>query len=310
MKVIFMGTPDFSVPTLQALIDSKHEVIGVITQPDKPKGRGNKVLYTPVKTKAIEYEIPVYQPKRVRESEFIELLNKLNPDVIVVIAFGQILPKALLDIPRYGCINIHASLLPKYRGAGPIQWAVINGEKKTGLTTMFMDVGLDTGDMLLKVETLIKDDETGGSLHDRLSAMGGSIILETLEKLENNTITRTPQDDNEATYAPMLDKNMGLIDWQNSAVKIERLIRGLNPWPSAYTIYNDKVLKIWKAECIPNGDTKMEPGTICQIIKNQGFVVKCKEDSLLIQELQLQGKNKMEAAAFLRGYDLKEGNKL
>lgn len=308
MRVIFMGTPEFSVPTLQTLIDSAHEVIGVVTQPDKPKGRGNKVFYTPVKGKALEYEIPVYQPLRVREPEFINMLKELSPDVIVVIAFGQILPKSLLDIPKYGCINIHASLLPKYRGAGPIQWAVINGEEKTGLTTMFMDVGLDTGDMLLKTEVILNKDETGGSLHDRLSRMGGPIILETLEQLESGDIIRIPQDNEKATYAPMLDKNLGFIDWNKSATEIERLIRGLNPWPSAYTYYHNKVLKIWKAECLTNNEVHIQPGTVCQIIKNQGFVVKCKENSLLVKELQLQGKNKMDAASFLRGNHLNEGD--
>lgn len=308
MKVIFMGTPDFSVPTLQTLIDSRHQVIGVVTQPDKPKGRGNKILHTPVKAKAIEYQLPIFQPSKVREPEFIKLVKGLKPDVIIVIAFGQILPKALLDIPRYGCINIHASLLPKYRGAGPIQWAVINGEETTGLTTMFMDVGLDTGDMLLKAEINLANDETGGSLHDRLSVMGGPLILETLEQLQSDTIVRIPQEEQGATYAPMLDKELGYIDWNKSATMIERLIRGLNPWPSAYTYYKGKVLKIWKAEYLKNDDKSIQPGTVYQIIKNKGFVVKCNEDSLLVKELQLQGKNKMDAASFMRGNNLEEGD--
>lgn len=306
MKIIFMGTPDFSVPTLNTLIHSKHEVLAVVSQPDRPKGRGNKISFTPVKQLALENNIKIYQPLKIKEEGFINTLKEMNPDVIVVIAFGQILPKTILEIPKFGCINIHASLLPKYRGAAPIQWAVINGEKTTGLTTMFMDTGLDTGDMLLKEIIEINDEETGGSLHDRLSQMGGELILKTLDALEDGNIIRTPQDNTIATYAPMLDKTLGYIDWNKSAKEIERLIRGLNPWPSAYTYYNDKILKIWDAEVITDSKKIFSPGTICDIIK-EGFIVKCGENSLLINELQLQGKNRMDTPSFLRGVSLEKG---
>ncbi|PKM96045.1 MAG: methionyl-tRNA formyltransferase [Firmicutes bacterium HGW-Firmicutes-1] len=307
MKIIFMGTPDFSVPTLKTLIGSEHELIAVVTQQDKPKGRGNKLSHTPVKEVALEYNIPVFQPKKVREAEFIQLLTELQPDVIVVIAFGQILPKALLEIPKFGCINVHASLLPKYRGAGPIQWSVMNGEKETGLTTMFMDIGLDTGDMLLKEAIEIDKDETGGSLHDKLSILGGPLLIRTLKQLEEGSITRICQDHQAASYAPMLSKELGKINWNNSAIEIERLIRGLNPWPSAYTYYEDKMLKIWKAELVTVNDNTIKAGTIIDIVKNEGFIIKCNENALFIKELQLQGKNKMDAASFLRGVTLNVG---
>lgn len=303
-----MGTPDFSVPTLNSLIHSKHKVIGVVSQPDRPKGRGNKISYTPVKKLAMENNIKVYQPVKVREKEFINELKNISPDVIVVIAFGQILPKELLDIPKYGCINVHASLLPKYRGAAPIQWAVINGEKTTGITTMFMDTGLDTGDILLKERIEIDKNETGGSLHDKLSELGGKLILQTLDALEDNSLIRTPQDNEIATYAPILQKSIGHIDWSKDAIEIERLIRGLNPWPSAYTYLEDKLLKIWDAKVITTSKDSFPSGTICDIIK-EGFVIKCGNDGLLIKELQLQGKNKMDTQAFLRGFPLKEGYK-
>ena len=306
MKVIFMGTPDFAVPTLSGLINSEHEVIAVVTQPDKPKGRGKKIAQTPVKEIAIENNLAVYQPEKVRDEGFIDIIKSLNPDVIVVIAFGQILPKSLLDIPKYGCINVHASLLPKYRGAAPIQWAVINGEEKTGITTMFMDVGLDTGDMLLKEEIIIADDETGGSLHDKLSIIGGRLLLKTLDGLESNSINREKQNNNESSYAAILDKNLGNIDWNKSPKEIECLIRGLNPWPSAFSYLNGSLIKIWKAEIV-NVDNEVVPGTIVSIIKNKGFIVKCKENGLLITELQIQGKNRMDTGAFMRGHIVEEG---
>ena len=247
MRIVFMGTPDFSVPTLEQLI-RHHQVVGVVTQPDKRKGRGKAMAFPPVKEKALEYDIPVYQPVKVREPEFIEELKKMNPDIIVVVAFGQILPEEILNLPPYGCVNVHASLLPKYRGAAPIQWAVIDGEKETGVTTMYMAKGLDTGDMLDKVVVPIDPKETGESLHDKLSEAGGRLILETLTKLENGTAVRIPQNDAESCYAKMLTKELGEIDWNQSAAAIERLIRGLNSWPSAYTHLDGKTLKIWDAD--------------------------------------------------------------
>ena len=305
MRVVFMGTPDFSVPTLECIIEAGHEVVGVVTQPDKAKGRGKKVVYTPVKEKALEHGLTVYQPRRAREPEFIEQMRALNPDVMVVVAFGQILPKELLDIPKYGCVNVHASLLPKYRGAAPIQWAVIRGEKVSGVTTMQMDVGLDTGDMLLKTEVPLAEDETGGSLHDKLSVLGGDVLIETLKGLEAGTIVPEKQDDSQSgEYARMLDKSLGKIDFSMRAEEIERLIRGLNPWPSAYTSYNNKTMKLWKARVVPGGEAV--PGQVLAVDK-KGFTVQTGDGALQILELQMEGKKRMDAGAFLRGCPLTAG---
>ena len=303
MKIVFMGTPDFAVPTLESLMKGGHEVIAAVTQPDKPKGRGKAVLMTPVKEKALEYDIPVYQPVKARDPEFIALLEEMNPDCIVVVAFGQILPKAILDIPKYGCINVHASLLPKYRGAAPIQWAVIDGEEKSGVTTMLMDEGLDTGDMLEKIEYVLDENETGGSLFDKLSTLGGELILSTLEKIEDGTITRTPQGESVTSYAKMLQKSMGKIDWSMEAVKIERLIRGLNPWPSAYTSLKGKTVKIWAAK-VEEGQTTGNPGRVT--VTKDKLLVETGEGFLSITELQLEGKKRMETAAFLRGFTVED----
>ena len=305
MRIVFMGTPDFSVPTLEALLKGGHEVIGVVTQPDRPKGRGKAVLMTPVKEKALEYGIPVYQPVKAREESFVELLRSLKPDAMVVIAFGQILPKAILDIPKYGCINIHASLLPKYRGAAPLQWVVLEGEKETGITTMMMDVGMDTGDMLEKLVVPVDKKETYGSIHDKLSVLGGELILSTLEKLENGTLERTPQPKDEATYTKKITKVMGDIDWTEDAAVIERYIRGLNPWPSAYTSWNGKTLKIWDADVLEQ-EYSGEPGEIIKVEKD-GVLVKTGKDTLVLREVQLEGKKRMEIQAFLRGYQLSHG---
>lgn len=308
MKVVFMGTPDFSVPTLEKIIEAGHEVIGVVTQPDKAKGRGKKVIFSPVKEKALEHNLTVYQPRRAREPEFIEEMKALNPDVMVVVAFGQILPKAILDIPKYGCVNVHASLLPKYRGAAPIQWAVINGEEVSGVTTMQMDVGLDTGDMLLKAEVPLAEDETGGSLFDKLSTLGGALLIETLGKMEAGELHPEKQDDSQAgEYARTLDKALGKVDFTMPAVAIERLIRGLNPWPSAYTFYNGKTMKLWKAEIVPSGEG--QPGQIISVDK-QSFTVQTGEGALRIMEVQLEGKKRMDAGAFLRGCQMSVGEML
>jgi methionyl-tRNA formyltransferase len=307
MRVVFMGTPDFAVPTLQAMIDH-HEVAAVVTQPDKPKGRGKQMAFPPVKEKALEYEIPVYQPVRARDPEFIALLRELNPDVIVVVAFGQILPKEILEIPKYGCINGHASLLPMYRGAGPIQWVVINGEKETGITTMRMDEGLDTGDMIEKAVISIDPKETGGSLFDKLMVLGGELMLSTLEKLENGTATFTPQGDGKTCYSPMLTKQMGNIDFTKSAREIECLIRGLNPWPSAYTTLHGKTMKIWDADVV-EGDALKAPGTIIAVTK-KAIVVQTGEGALALNEIQLAGKKRMQTSAFLLGYAVNEGEQL
>ena len=306
MRVIFMGTPDFSVGTLKALIDAGHEVVLAVTQPDKPKGRGGKMQYTPVKEKALEHQIPVFQPKRVRASECIEELRKYQADVIVVIAFGQILPREILEMTPYGCINVHASLLPKYRGAAPIQWAVINGEKISGVTTMQMDEGLDTGDMLLKTEIVLDEKETGDSLHDKLADAGAKLCVRTLKELEEGTVKPEAQGDSPTEYARMLDKSLGEIDWNQDAVSIERLIRGLNSWPSAYTDWDGKVMKLWEAQVIEGQETKEAVGTGVKVEKD-GFFVQTGRGLLKVLALQIPGKKRMEAGAFLRGYTMKEG---
>ncbi len=308
MRIVFMGTPDFSVPALEALVKGGHQVIAAVTQPDKPKGRGKAVLMTPVKEKALEMGIPVYQPVKVREPEFVKTLADLAPDVIVVVAFGQILPKSILEIPRYGCVNIHASLLPKYRGAAPIQWAVIDGEKETGVTTMFMNEGLDTGDMLEKEVVPLDPKETGGSLHDKLSAVGGRLILSTLKGLEDGTLKGTPQTDEGSCYAKMLKKSLGDIDWTMDGAAIERLIRGLNPWPSAYTSLHGKTLKIWDAD-VTDREYGVEPGTVAEVSKDQ-LIIQTGKGSLSVRSLQLEGKKRMDIQDFLRGYSLEKGTVL
>ena len=308
MKIVFMGTPDFAVPALEALVKGGHQVIAAVTQPDKPKGRGKGMAMPPVKEKAMEFAIPVYQPAKVREEGFFRQMRELSPEVIVVAAFGQILPKAILDLPQYGCINIHASLLPKYRGAAPIQWAIINGEKETGVTTMMMDAGLDTGDMLEKTVVPIEEEETAQSLSDKLSAAGGSLILSTLKKVEEGTLTRTPQRDEESCYAKILQKTLGRIDWNREAKLIERLIRGLNPWPSAYTTLNGKSLKLWKAKAL----LEEYPGEAGQVVKAVGneLLIKTGKGTLKAEALQLEGKKRMGADAFLRGCPIEEGTRL
>lgn len=308
MKVIFMGTPDFSVGTLEALVEAGHEVVLAVTQPDKPRGRGKEMQFTPVKECALKYNIPVFQPRRVREAECIEELRKYNADIMVVVAFGQILPKEILEMTPYGCVNVHASLLPKYRGAAPIQWSIIDGEEVTGVTTMQMNEGLDTGDMLLKVEIPIEEKETGGSLHDKLAEVGAKLCVKTLEALQNKTVTPVPQGETTTAYAKMLEKQLGNIDWTKSAVEIERLIRGLTPWPSAYTNWNGKVMKIWDAKVVEseNDTNEAQPGAIVKVEKDT-FDVQTGDGLLKVRELQIPGKKRMDAGAFLRGYQIKEG---
>ena len=300
MRIVFMGTPDFSVPVLDALIEAGHEIAGVVTQPDKPKGRGKEVAMTPVKEKALEHGLSVYQPLKVRTPEFVQVLRELKPDVMVVVAFGQILTKEVLDIPPLGCVNVHASLLPKYRGAAPIQWAVIDGEKETGVTTMMMDEGIDTGDMLEKEIVPIEDEETGDSLHDKLMAAGARLIVSTLKKIQDGTIERTPQTDEETCYARMLKKDMGDVDWSLDAHAIERLVRGLNSWPGTYTKWNGKTVKIWKAKAV---DREYE-GALGEAVyvDKETILVKTGKGCLSLLELQPEGKKRMAADAFLRGY--------
>ena len=308
MRVIFMGTPDFSVGTLQALIDAGHEVVLAVTQPDKPKGRGKSMQFPPVKEAALEHGIEVYQPRRVREPECVEYLRSFDADIIVVVAFGQILPKEILEMPKYGCVNVHASLLPKYRGAAPIQWAVINGEKVSGVTTMRMDEGLDTGDMILKEEVVLDEKETGGSLFDRLSGVGAKLCVRTLEAIEDGTAIYTMQDHAAATKTTLIKKQFGIIDWNKPAAEIECLIRGLNPWPSAYTYLNGKTLKIWAA-AVKDETSDKEPGELTEVTKHS-VGVQTGDGILMLEEVQLEGKKRMSADAFLRGNALSEGMKL
>ena len=316
MKIIFMGTPDFSVGTLEALVDAGHDVCLAVTQPDKPKGRGKEMQPTPVKEAAERHGIPVYQPKKIRDPQCVEELKKYQADVMVVIAFGQILPRSILELTPYGCINVHASLLPKYRGAAPIQWSIIEGETVTGVTTMQMDEGLDTGDMIMKTEVPIAEDETGGTLHDKLSDAGAKLCVETLKAIEDGTASFEKQGESPTAYARMLDKKLGNIDWNEPAARIERLVRGLAPWPSAYTHWNGKVMKIWRAkaessrsEGKENGAPKAEPGTVRSVAKDH-FAVQTGDGILKVCELQIPGKKRMETGAFLRGYALEEGTVL
>ena len=307
MRVVFMGTPDFSVGTLRELVKAGHEVVGVVSQPDKPKGRGKSLMPTPVKEAALELGLPVYQPKKVRDPEFLEVLRELAPEVIVVVAFGQIIPQSILELPPYGCINVHASLLPKYRGAAPIQWAVIDGEPESGVTIMKMDTGLDTGDMITKVVVPIEKDETGGSLFDKLSEAGAKLLVDTLPSLVDGTAVYEKQPEESPTpYAAMIQKQLGNIDWKRPAVEIERLIRGLNPWPSAFTKLNGKTLKIWSAQVLNESekDAAAVPGTILSA-DAQGLCVKTGQGVLNITELQLEGKKRMDTPVFLRGYAVK-----
>lgn len=307
MKFIFMGTPEFSVGVLEALVENGHEAALVVTQPDKPKGRGKEMQVTPVKECALRHNIPVFQPKRIREVQCVEKLRAYGADVCVVVAFGQILPKEILEMTPYGCVNVHASLLPKYRGAAPIQWAVINGEGVSGVTTMQMDEGLDTGDILEKAEVRLDKKETGGSLHDKLSRAGAKLLVHTLAELEAGRIIPEKQGESPTEYARMLKKEMGEVDWTRSAEEIERLVRGFNPWPSAYTMWNGKMMKIWEADCHPQGTALgAKPGTVVEVTK-ESFKIQTGKGLLSVTALQIPGKKRMDAGAFLRGYPLKTG---
>ncbi len=306
LRIIFMGTPDFACPILAKLIERGDNILAVVTQPDRPKGRGQKLLPPPVKVIAEEQGIPVLQPPKVRAPEFIEQIRGLNPDLMVVVAFGQILPQGLLNIPKHGCINIHASLLPRYRGAAPINWCLVNGESETGITTMQMDAGLDTGDMLIKRVIAIGPEEDAQSLHDRLSILGAETLDETLERLVNGTLKPEKQDDTLSCYAPILKKEDGLIDWNKNPVQIKNLVRGLTPWPGAYTTISDKTLKLYKVSV---ADGSATPGEIISVGKS-GITVACGSGSIRIEELQLEGRKRLTAADFLAGYHLDPGSRL
>lgn len=298
-RVIFMGTPEFAVPCLAALYEHC-DVIGVVTQPDKPRGRGQKLVPSPVKAWAEAHGLPVWQPKRIKEEDFTAFLEEQKPDLMVVVAFGQILSQRILDIPPYGCINVHGSLLPRYRGAAPMQWCVIDGEKKTGITTMFMDAGLDTGDMLLKAEFPIGPDTTLEEVHDGLMALGAKVLIDTLEELSAGTLKRIPQT-GESNYAPMLTKETGHIHWQDCAQKIHNLVRGLDSWPGAYTFLAGKKYKIWRTRCTTE-KTEAQPGTILRADKKEGLFVAAGDGVLEITELQAPGKKRMATKDYLNGH--------
>ena len=307
MKIIFMGTPDFAKESLEALYNAKYEILAVVTNPDRPKGRGMKMIASPVKEFALEKGIKIYQPEKVRNNEeFISEIKALKPDVICVVAYGKILPKEILEIPSKCCINVHGSLLPKYRGAAPIQWAVLNGDKKTGVTTMYMDVGMDTGDMILKQETQIGEDETTGELWERLSKIGGDLLVKTLKEIENKTAPRIKQGD-DFTMAPMLDKSMAKIDWENkTALEIKNLVRGLNPIMGAYTFLNGKKIKFWKVDVakdiFADGDMEfMKNGTVIVSDKRDGIYIKTKDGILKVLEIQGENAKKMPIQDYLRG---------
>ena len=306
MRVVFMGTPDFARTALEALIKAGHKIVLVVTQPDKPKGRSGKLQISDVKDCAIKNGIEVFQPEKIKEESSVSFLKSIDADIYVVAAFGQIISKEILDIPRFGCINIHASLLPKYRGAAPIQQAILDGEKVTGVTIQQMNTGVDTGDILLQREYAISDDETGGSLFDRLSILGADLVIEALDLIEKGKIIPRPQDESKATHCGKIKKDMGLIDWSWSAEKIERYIRGLNPWPSAYTYMDGRQLKIWKAYV---SDEKGECATVLKVDK-KSITIGCGEGSVRVLEVQLEGKKRMEMSAFLLGNRILEGDRI
>lgn len=306
MKVVYMGTPDFAVMPLKAILDAGHEVAAVVTQPDRQKGRGREVQFSPVKEFALERGLPVLQPVKIKEAQEVEKLRQLQADIFVVAAFGQILSEEILQMPRFGCINIHASLLPKYRGAAPIQWAVLNGDEKSGVTIQQMAKGLDTGDILFQSELLLDKKETGGSLFDRLMVESALLIVTALEKLEQGDVHPVPQDEQLASYAGKLTKDMGRLDFTKTAEELDRWIRGLNPWPSAYTTYKGKTLKIWDAEVIPADGSGAACGAVTRISK-EGFCIGTADGLLQVKSLQLEGKKRMSCAEFCRGYTLTEG---
>lgn len=317
LKIVFMGTPDFARDSLEAIYNAGHEIPAVVTVPDKPKGRGMKLIPCEVKEYAIENNIEVYQPEKLRDNEeIVKILKDINPDVICVVAYGKIIPKEILEIPKYGCVNVHPSLLPKYRGSAPIQWAILNGDKETGVTTMYLDEGMDSGDIILQTETKINKDETSGELWDRLSKIGAELLVETLERIENKTAPRTKQND-DFTLAPMLEKSQAKIDWENkTAQEIKNLVRGLNPIMGAYAILNEKKIKFWKVDSLTIDQfidkypefkeydyrfAEIDPGTVLYVDKKEALYVMAKDGILKILEMQGENAKRMPAPEFLRG---------
>lgn len=310
MKILFMGTPDFAKESLEAVYNAGHEIAGVVTNPDRPKGRGMKLVASPVKEFAISKDLKIYQPEKVRNNvEFIEKMRSLEPDVICVVAYGKILPQEILDIPRLGCINVHGSLLPKYRGAAPIQWAVLNGDKTTGITTMYMDVGMDTGDMILKEEVEIGPDETTGEIWNKLSKVGGQLLVKTLKQIEDGNAPRIPQSD-DFSMAPMLDKQMSKIDWENkTAIEIKNLVRGLDPIMGTYSYLDGKKIKIWKVDIFPDDNSNVENGTVIKANSKDGLYIKAKDGIIKVLEIQGENAKRMSVQDFLRGKDIEVGAK-
>lgn len=305
MKVVFMGTPDFSVGALEALVKAGHEVTAVVTQPDRQKGRSLEMSFSPVKECALRYELPVFQPEKIKTAEAVEVLRGYEADIFVVAAFGQILSKEILEMPKYGCINIHASLLPKYRGAAPIQWAILNGDAVTGVTIMQMNEGLDTGDILTTKEVEISAEETGESLFDKLAIAGAELLIETLPEIEKGTLTPTKQEEEKASHVRMLTKEMGKIDWEKEAIVLERLVRGMNSWPSAYCRLRNKNMKVWRAAVLEE-DTDARPGEIVNVTKD-ALYIQTGKGQLVLQEVQLESKKRMPVKDFLIGYQLEAG---
>ena len=309
MKIVFMGTPDFAEKSLEAVYNAGHEILAVVTNPDRPKGRGMKMVASPVKEFAVSKDLKIYQPEKVRKNiEFIEEIKALEPDVICVVAYGKILPKEILEIPKLGCINVHGSLLPKYRGAAPIQWAVINGEKVTGVTTMYMDVGMDTGDMILKEKTEIAPDETTGELWDRLAIIGADLLVKTLEQIENKTAPRIPQGE-DFSMAPMLEKEMSKIDWESkTAQEIKNLVRGLNPIMGTYSYLNGKKIKIWKVDVVEADSKDIKNGTVLKSDSKDGLYIKAKDGVIKVLEIQGENAKRMNIQDFLRGNQIEVGS--
>ena len=305
MRIVFMGTPEIAVPSLERLISDGHDLCAVVTQPDRPKGRGKKLAFSPVKEAAMRHELEILQPEKASQPDFLDRLRELNPDLIVVIAFGQILRKEVLDLPKYGCVNVHVSLLPKYRGAAPINWAIINGEEKTGVTTMFMDEGLDTGDIIKTREFSLDDEINAGQLHDIMMEEGADVLSQTVKAIEDGTAERIRQNDDESTYAPMMDRNLGHIDFKKSAVSIQNLVRGTVPWPGAWCESPYGKIKIWKTR-VGQGQTDGEPGTIVSVDK-QGIEVACGMGMLLIEEIQMPNKKRMHVSEYIKGNTIEIG---
>lgn len=309
MRIVFMGTPEFAVPSLAALLTSEHSVVGVVTQPDRPKGRGQELAASPIKLLAVQHKVPILQPLKMKDPAFLNALSAWKPDLIAVTAFGRILPKVILDLPPRGCVNVHASLLPKYRGAGPIQWALIRGERETGITTMLMDEGMDTGAMLLQERVAIMPDDTAGTLSSKLADIGGRLLLDTLARIQNGTITPQPQDQSQATMAPLLKKEDGLLDWTLPALELVNRVRGLSPWPGAYTYLGEDRWVVWKASVLDRSPARVLPGTIVDATK-EGVTVATGDGILRIMEFQSANSRRMSVAQYLTGHALAPGLRL